>query len=152
MVISQWSLIKGRMEPTEVTFRSEGDRFAINGEAVKGLPIGTILSEHRQKMLKNAQQGADAEWIPGVSGRRKTAIQAALRKRAQQYGSRKGVALSPDGLEAVAQVYRDAYAEGRPVQAAVADAFGIARSTAANRIMLARRAGHDMPNPKETGR
>ncbi len=55
---------------------------------------------------------------------------------------RRGVALGPDEFAAIAAVYEQAWSEGRPVQRAVADAFGVAVGTARNRIAHARREGY----------
>lgn len=133
VVGSDWNLLDGRMEPTRVWVRSIGDSRPIGAELIKRLPLGSILKTHRARMVTHTERGPDP-------------------KRSALYGARRGIAMTPEALGDVAAVYRRAYARGEPVQRAVADAFGIATSTAANRIMLARRAGHDMPNPKETGR
>jgi hypothetical protein len=56
-------------------------------------------------------------------------------------GPYRGRPLSMEQLERVAAVYLDAWGKGLPVTAAVADHFCIAKSTAAKRIMAARKAG-----------
>jgi transposase len=53
----------------------------------------------------------------------------------------RGRPASDDELRTVAAIYVEAKADRAPVQAAVAEAFGISPSTAAKRIMAARRAG-----------
>jgi hypothetical protein len=46
--------------------------------------------------------------------------------------------LTPEFLERVAEVYRDALAEGKPPTAAVGDAFGVEHSTASKYVRRAR--------------
>lgn len=149
MVRVEWTELTGRMEPTSLLVIAPEHRQALNAETIKQLALGTILSEHRKRMVHQLEQAAAKE-RPQMTRSEAAQMKAAWKRKAAQYGASRGVAMTPEGLEAVATVYRQAYEEGRPVQKAVADAFGIAVSTAANRIMLARRAGHDLPNPRET--
>lgn len=136
-VTTRWSEIDGRMEPVSVEVA--GDR--VNGEAMKRLAFGGIIARHRKRLLASSEWFADhVDDVPATPQQR-AAARRAFQRRASTLGASRGIALTPDGLEAVAKVYRDAYQRGEPVQAAVAEAFGIARSTAASRIGLARKAG-----------
>jgi hypothetical protein len=56
-------------------------------------------------------------------------------------GPHKGRRLEADELQQVADVYRAAHAEARPVNEAIRDAFDLTKDGAAKRIMAARRAG-----------
>jgi len=60
-------------------------------------------------------------------------------------GAHRGRAHSDDELDAVADVYIKATRLGVPVQNAVAETFKVSRSTAAKRIMAARKRGRLRP-------
>jgi hypothetical protein len=64
-----------------------------------------------------------------------------LSDTARRFGARRGEALQHEDLAEVAKVYRAATRAGEPVTRAVSERFGIASSTAAKRILMARRAG-----------
>jgi hypothetical protein len=61
-------------------------------------------------------------------------------------GPQSGMALTDDDLQAVADAYITARNQRIPVQAFVADRFGVAVSTAAKRIAAARRHGFITPD------
>ena len=144
LVTSKWAVLDGRMEPTSVTVEATKNSAApVSAEATKQLSLGTILKEHRHLMVHHSRDAA-------ANRKENAQEEAAFERQAAQFGAHQVLARTPEALDVVADVYRDAYERGEPVQQAVADAFGISRSTAANRIMLARRAGHEMPNPKDT--
>lgn len=63
-----------------------------------------------------------------------------------------GVAADPEVYEETARVYRQAYAEGRPPRAAVADHFRISLDTAAKRVSRARERGLLPPTSQGRGR
>ncbi len=127
-VCAQWDVIDGRGEPHRVVIFTEPRR-PVTAEAVRRLPLGTILGGMRR----------DLAWEAGFPGIQSDARQPVY--EAATVGPRRGRPLLADDLRDVAGVYRAAWFDGRPVTAAVADRFGIAQSTAAKRIRAARKAG-----------
>lgn len=140
-VSTTWTEIAGRMEPTRIEIAATDDHAAVNGEVLKRLSFGTIIADHRRRLIEANDWFARTVDDVDASPQERAAAKRAFERRVATLGARRGIALNPDGLEAVARVYREAHQRGQPVQAAVAETFGIARSTAASRIMLARRAG-----------
>ena len=67
-------------------------------------------------------------------------------QQASGRGPQSGMALTDDDLQAVADAYITARNQRVPVQAFVADRFGVAVSTAAKRIAAARRRGFITPD------
>jgi hypothetical protein len=130
----EWGTIGGRAEPISVTIRSAGNTHPVTAAAVRAFPLAEMIRFARRA---SSELNAAVALDPAVSpeGRREA------KRRADQYSAQRGIALSPEGLQAVADVYKAAYVEGDGVTRAVADAFGIAPSTAGKRIMMARRAG-----------
>ena len=61
----------------------------------------------------------------------------------------RGRAHSDEELQEVADAYREAVRLGVPVQNAVAETFNVSRSTAAKRIMAARKRGYLRPLGRE---
>jgi hypothetical protein len=57
-------------------------------------------------------------------------------------GAQRGSTLPDDLLEEVAQLYKQAVNYGNSPIAAIAQAFGVSQSTAAKRVMLARKLGY----------
>lgn len=57
-------------------------------------------------------------------------------------GAQRGSSLPDDLLEEVARIYKDSINYGVSPIPAIASAFGISKSTAAKRVMLARKQGH----------
>jgi hypothetical protein len=129
----EWGLFDGRYEPVSIEFYPRDNPSPVTHEVIKRCPLGSIVREARREHAKLAL--AAAEW-PEFKGREAKQAEEALR-----FGARRGVALTPEDLQHVADVYRTAFAESQPVTAAVAAAFGISQSTAGKRIMAARRAG-----------
>ena len=122
---AEWALVDGRAEPVRVVVYTDPPR-AITAEAVRRLPLGTVLGAMRRDLAWEA---------PGIEGEHGRVREAA------GTGPRRGRALLADDLREVADVYRHAWFEGRHVTQAVADHFRIAPSTAAKRIGAARNAG-----------
>ena len=60
-----------------------------------------------------------------------------------------GIFDSDEELQEVADAYREAVRLGVPVQNAVAETFNVSRSTAAKRIMAARKMGYLRPLGRE---
>jgi hypothetical protein len=130
----EWGTIGGRAEPTSVTIRSAGDTHPVTAAAVRAFPLAKMIRFGRRSTsaLLHAQAN-DTSLTP--------AERKKVKRRAEQFTARRGVAVTPDALGVVADVYKAAYSNGDGVTRAVADAFGIATSTAGKRIMMARRAG-----------
>jgi hypothetical protein len=116
-----WEMVGDRMEPVAIRIVAPEGR-ALTAAYIRGLPIGKALRDMRAMYVAEAEMYDE----PGA---------------AERYGSHRGVALSETDLRQVAEVYLQAFRVGEPVTAAVADAFQIPKSTAAKRIMSARRRG-----------
>jgi hypothetical protein len=129
-----WGTIRGRAEPVEVTISSPRRDHPVTAAAVRAYPLAEAIRSGR--LTASRFLGS----VAGDTALSPAERQAASRRR-DQFAARRGVALSPEGLEAVAEVYKAAYIDGDGVTKAVAKAFGIAPSTAGKRIMAARRAG-----------
>jgi hypothetical protein len=83
-----------------------------------------------------------------VSDARKQEFEAIFARR-KSSDAHRGRAHSDEELQAVAEVYLNALSLGIPVQGAVAETFKVSKSTAAKRIMAARRSGWlDPPGSK----
>jgi len=125
-VAIKFKIVGGRAEAErlEIAAIDDGETF-ITAEAVRQLPLGTIIADFRRDM----------------EGFYKGQSRAKARQYAKNFGSRRGRTLDDKTLEEVAKVYRAAFKRGDPVQEAVAEAFHVGRSAAAKRIGAARAAG-----------
>ena len=83
-----------------------------------------------------------------VADARKQEFEAIISSRLSSDAHR-GRAHSDEELQAVAEAYREAVRLGVPVQNAVAETFNVSRSTAAKRIMAARKSGRLRPSGRE---
>jgi hypothetical protein len=83
-----------------------------------------------------------------VSDARRQEFEAVVRKK-RTSDAHRGRAHSGEELQAVADAYREAVRLGVPVQNAVAETFNVSRSTAAKRIMAARKSGRLRPSGRE---
>jgi hypothetical protein len=142
-VFVEWRPERGRLEPAGVTVTSRTAK--VTAEAIRRLPLGTMfvdMQRHAERMFAEVatarvigpnkhtiDSSPDAEW------------RTAYADVAKQFGTQRGRRLSHDQLETVAEVYREAYRDRKPVTKAVADATGCSLSTAGKRIMAARKAG-----------
>lgn len=130
------------MEPVGLEVRSPDHRTPITGKVVKSdWQYGAIIADHRRRLIESNDWFARTVDDVEASPQQRAAAKREFQRRVSTLGARRGIALTPDGLEAVAKVYLDAHQRGEPVRAAVAEAFGIAISTASARIGLAREAG-----------
>jgi hypothetical protein len=153
---STWKLIGDRMEPVAVSITTDpdwtpdlvrlahplqpGDR-PVTASAMRALPLGEILGACRHEMIALAGKTPKSGFLPKFDG--------ALDELSALAGGgpQRGKSLSDDQLEHVVDVYRRARQGGlvddfgRPVGVteAVATACNVSRSTAAKRIMAARR-------------
>lgn len=134
LVETIWSQDGIRLEPLSVTVTSpDPDSAPVSAEVLRRLPIGSLHQRARQvaagitKMVPNNRPA-----LPEVDH-----LLAALEKS----GAHRGVATSAQELEILATVYVSAYQAGESVTQAVADYFGISKSTAGKRIMKARTNG-----------
>jgi hypothetical protein len=128
----KWGVVGGRAEPVSIEITS-ADGHPVTAAAVRAYPLAEFIRSNRERHNKFLKVYADDETLD-------PATRKAAKRRMAEFSARRGVAHSPEGLEAVADVYRKAFFAGESVTKAVADAFGIAPSTAAKRIMAARRA------------
>jgi hypothetical protein len=134
-VLTTWTYMEGRYEPVEVTVRAfspgRSTMFSpsrpVVGNSIRRLPLGRLQQEARKAAATEA-----AAW--GAGSREALALTGIA-------GPHRGVAASVDDLKEVAAVYLAAYWDGLSVTEAVADRFTIAKSTAAKRIMAAKKAG-----------
>jgi len=83
-----------------------------------------------------------------VADARKQEFEAIISSR-RSSDAHRGRAHSDEELQAVAGAYREAVRLGVPVQNAVAETFNVSRSTAAKRIMAARKSGRLRPSGRE---
>jgi len=127
----EWAIVAGRAEPVSITVSSrDGDR-PITREIVGRVPIGGIVADERAK--------GHAYW------KAEAATHYSSETDAQRDNIARAVEVhSPDArLREVADVYREAWRNGRPVQRTVAEHFGLeSLSGAAKKIARARAAGY----------
>ena len=143
----KWSTepMRGRYEPASVAISRDGA--AITAEGVRQLPLGTLIVDMRGEIADKIRRVATGPWIEGQAvweGQMPDdhpEERRALLEEAAVFGVQRGRRLSGDLLEIVAATYREAYRTGQPVTQAVADRTGCSNSTAAKRIMAARKAG-----------
>jgi hypothetical protein len=112
IVEGRWSIVEGRVEPIEVSVS------ALQREPGTDPPVHPVTA--------NAMRRLPLETI--LADQRAELAQ-------------KGLDPGTEGDRQVAAIYRSAWGDGRPVTKAVADHFKVSTSTAAKRIMAARRAG-----------
>jgi hypothetical protein len=100
----------------------------MTGEAIRALPLGSILADGRSAIAALNVPGMAETYWPEIVG-------------AEVAGPQRGKQLSDEQLEQVAVVYREAWAKRIPVNQAVQEAFSLNRTGAAKRIAKARAAG-----------
>jgi hypothetical protein len=163
----EWGAFNGRIDPARLSISCpEGTALPVTASRIRRMPLGSVIAELRrqgvpaayasdvlehldeliddlQNTLENHENRGEA-YDPWTRHRiedaeRRQALATKLREVA--LGPQRGRRRSQSDLEAVAAVYKDAFALGRPVQAAVAEHFHLSVSAAAKRIMAARQAG-----------
>jgi hypothetical protein len=138
-IVVDWRPIGGRLEPVRTEVTSSSDDAPVRPEALRRMPLATVFAE----MLSEAHDtfrrlstprwsGERPEWVPREDD---------YARAADTFGVQRGRRLPEALLVRVAEVYRAAYRQGRPVTAAVAEATGCSTSMASKRIMKARAAG-----------
>ena len=135
-----WSKDGRRLQPESVTITSPDPMAApVTGEVLRRLPVGSLFQEARRGAVQSANRLR--------TDPRMKSLVSALEKA----GAHRGVATTPEELDALADVYKAAWESGEPVTKAVANHFGISTSTASKRIMRARAEGL-LPQARRTGR
>lgn len=138
-----WVEVDGRMEPLAVTIRSVrsrdsghegGAEVPLSSALLREIPFGTIFKEQRSTGFRFALARS-------LKAREQSDAQTEARAQRQQKAFKAVGKRTPEGLAAIAAAYRDAHLYGSNPVATVASKFNIPRSTAAKRVMAARRAG-----------
>ncbi|MGD9701572.1 MAG: hypothetical protein AB7Q42_06035 [Acidimicrobiia bacterium] len=135
----EWAEVNGRMEPVRlvltpgaadaVTDSIDPNSYRpISAALIREMPIGKILADVRQR---------SANWFAWA--KREGHEDAAA--RLDTYNRPRTKPLDQAELEQVADIYRAAWYQGAPPVVAVADALNLPHSTAAKRVMKARKAG-----------
>lgn len=119
-----WTTLNGRLEPHKVTVQAPEGR-PVTAEALRSIPLGTIVTELRTRVAAAHER------------RSRTSTSSEERARWLKVASQAGGALEP-----VAEIYREAHRAGLSPIEEVATALGVSKSTAAKRVVAARRAGH----------
>lgn len=132
IVTTELAVIGGRMEPSVVTVRSQGE--PITRETMKSIPFGGIFTETRTVDRRGMEWLAEQWSDPRVRADHR-------KENAALFGSRRGRTLDDETLAVVASAYREAFAKGESVVRAVAAACHISESTAGKRIRAAKNAG-----------
>jgi hypothetical protein len=118
-----WDIVHGRLEPVDVRVEAYPGE-TVTAETLRAIPFGRLIAEKRrsQESLHRyvARHAAEPERV----------------KEALRVADAAGA-----NLEGVAALYREAHALGRSARQEIAEAFDISPSTAAKRIMAARKAG-----------
>jgi hypothetical protein len=121
---SQWSvevelkITSGRIGISSLSISSVDGTTPLSRRILRDLPLDQLFRQH---MAVESKQ---------------------LLKRNQKETGHKGRMHTEDELREVAKIYMAAFQAHRPVQKTVADMLGISVSTAAKRIMAARRSGY----------
>lgn len=129
---SKWRVIGGCAEPVLITI-DRWDGAPVTATAVRNLPLGEMLKEARRAVSEMTDVLA---LIPELS----TAAGDGAHEGFTALGPQRGLSLTQEVLEEVAQVYRSAYFNGRNVQDAVSEHFHISVDAATKRIRKARDA------------
>ena len=153
-MVLYWAEIEGRLEVVGTrVFQLDESEPLTASKHLRRIPWSDLMRRTREGMLKQAE-------FFGPGGPFEAATRSRLGDEADQYlaGAKRFAEFaakkrrqrntwSDEALEELARVYDAAYAAGLPVQAAIAEHFGIAKSTAGKKIMAARQAGKLPPAP-----
>ena len=149
VIVVTWAGIEGRLEPVGLEIRGyrEGDAWprvlptrdqdpaVLATTTLRELPFATIVADLRRQ--RAAQHTDFIDFLAAQPEYQAEADQASLR-RLRAAGTRRPTAW----LAEVAEVYRQAWQDGRPPTRAVAAHFTISQSAAAKRVARARQAGY----------
>jgi Flp pilus assembly protein CpaB len=147
-IVGDWTVTVGwvesnrRMEPASVEISASAR--PVTAVAIRQLPLGEILGASRRRLSQWAKDMAPAREIAEARGAWPDEIRAHVRDEMDvmaSSGPQRGKPLTAEQLDEVADVYRAAWAEGRPVNEAVREALFLSKDGASKRIMAARRAG-----------
>ena len=130
-----WSSASGRLEPISVTVTGRVlepvDGPPVLADVLRRLPVGAMQRQARRHAIAISSSRSPSS----------TRSPSAAEFYAELGKAHRGVASSPEEIRKVADIYLEAWTNFLPVTDAVATEFGISKSTAAKRIMKARRAG-----------
>lgn len=113
--------VRGSLILQAVEIASRNSRFSVSHSVLVELPLNDLVSDARKQEFE------------AIVGRRFSS------------DAHRGRAHSDEELQEVAEAYKEAVRLGVPVQNAVAETFNVSRSTAAKRIMAARKRGYLRP-------
>ena len=128
-----WSQMGDRAEPVAVLIQGPWGE-PLTADAIRRLPLGSLVDDCRTSV-----SGPLERWAAHIG--RSGADVDDMERAAEMFRAKRGRELSADELDAVAMVYRLAFERNLPPKRAVAEAFHLSISGAANRIRLARDAG-----------
>jgi hypothetical protein len=103
----------------------------VTASLVRNLPLGTMIEESRRALIAKAT----------LAGDEPSAVPNQMWAKFAGVGPHRGTEITAEQDQAAADVYRQAWGNGKPVTAAVAEHFSISKSAANKRIAKARAAG-----------
>lgn len=127
-----WAELGGRAEPVGFAIEWAGSKNAaqpVTGDLLRKLVFGELVREHRAELAQTVQLLA--------AGKGKL---AGIAKGQIPIYNAGGGRYPPGTLERVAEVYRDAYRQGRPTTRAVMEAIGCTETAAYKWVRKAREA------------
>jgi len=125
---AEFKMFNDRVDIAAITIQTTDPRFPLTRRMLTEIPLDTLF---RNELATEAKQ-----------------LNRILRNR-KGTTSHQGRAHSEEDLQEVADIYRAAFQARVPIQQAVADGLGISVSTAAKRIMAARRQGFITPTQRK---
>jgi hypothetical protein len=149
LIVVTWAGIEGRLEPVGLEirgYREDGQAWPavlpardqspaiLATTIVREIPFATIVAELRRE--RAVQHVGFIDFLARQPENQSEADQASLR-RMRAAGTRRHAQVAE-----VAEVYRQAWQDGRPPTRAVAEHFVITQSAAAKRVARARQAGY----------
>ena len=128
-LVVAWELFEGRWEPVEVTVKGTySNPRPITADVLRRIKFGELIAQERRFNKENARWEAR----DGIAG---------AAEEAEQWGARRGVTVTDEVLQRVADCYRWAYNNGFWPAETVAERFVISKSAANKRIRMAREKG-----------
>lgn len=123
-IIFQWRLINGTPHATGISLSLVEGEGSLSSSLLRKLPIGALINYDLQH-----------------GGAQKICLQSKIQISSETQGPQRGQPLDSKILEQVAFLYRQALQNGTSPSKMIAQAFLITESSAAKRIMAARKAG-----------